>query len=68
MNEIITMITDSFSSVPASYLLGIVLVVVFMAKKLIKWAIFFALLMFFVLPYLDEQGYLEPIKDLFSSI
>ena len=66
MNEIITMITDSFSSVPASYLLGIVLVVVFMAKKLIKWAIIFAVLMFFVLPYLDAQGYLDSIKGIFS--
>ena len=66
MNEIITMITDSFSSVPASYLLGIVLVVVFMAKKLIKWAIIFALLMFFVLPYLDEQGYLDSIKSILN--
>jgi hypothetical protein len=66
MNEIITMITDSFSSVPASYLLGIVLVVVFIAKKLIKWAIIFAVLMFFVLPYLDEQGYLDSIKGIFS--
>ena len=66
MNEIITMITDSFSSVPASYLLGIVLVVVFMAKKLIKWAIIFAILMFFVLPYLDEQGYLDSIKSILN--
>ena len=66
MNEIITMFTDSFSSVPASYLLGIVLVVVFMAKKLIKCAIIFAVLMFFVLPYLDGQGYLDSIKGIFS--
>ena len=66
MNEIITMFTDSFSSVPASYLLGIVLVVVFMAKKLVKWAIIFAVLMFFVLPYLDAQGYLDSIKGIFS--
>jgi hypothetical protein len=68
MNDIFTAITDFFSSVSTSYLIGMALIVIFLAKKLIKWAIFFALLMFFILPYLDEQGYLEPIKDLFSSI
>jgi hypothetical protein len=66
MNGIITMFTDFFSSVPVSYLLGIVLVVIFMAKKLVKWAIIFAVLMFFVLPYLDAQGYLDSIKGIFS--
>jgi hypothetical protein len=66
MNEITSMFSDFFSSVPVSYLLGIVLVVVFIAKKLVKWAIIFAVLMFFVLPYLDEQGYLDSIKGIFS--
>lgn len=66
MNEITSMFSDFFSSVPVSYLLGIVLVVIFMAKKLIKWAIIFAVLMFFVLPYLDAQGYLDSIKAIFS--
>ena len=66
MNETTTMFTDYFSSFPVSYILGIVLVVIFIAKKLIKWAIIFAVLMFFVLPYLDEQGYLDPIKGIFS--
>jgi hypothetical protein len=60
------MISDSISSVPASYVLGIVLVIVFIAKKLLKWAIIFAVLMFFVLPYLDQQGYLDSIKGIFS--
>jgi hypothetical protein len=66
MNDITTMITDLFSSAPISYILGIVLVAVFIAKKLIKWAIVFAVLMFFVLPYLDEQGYLDSVKGLFT--
>jgi hypothetical protein len=66
MNEVTTMFSDLFSSVPASYLLGIVLVIIFIAKKLVKWAIVFAVLMFFVLPYLDEQGYLDSVKGLFS--
>lgn len=66
MNETTTMFTDYFSAFPISYILGIVLVVIFIAKKLIKWAIIFAVLMFFVLPYLDEQGYLDPIKGIFS--
>ena len=66
MNSITTAIYDSFSSLPISYILGIVLVVVFIAKKLIKWAIIFGVLMFFVLPYLDGQGYLDSIKGIFS--
>jgi hypothetical protein len=66
MNEITTMFSDLFSNAPISYILGIVLVVVFLAKKLIKWAIIFAVLMFFVLPYLDEQGYLDSVKGLFN--
>jgi hypothetical protein len=66
MNEITTMFSDLFSNAPISYILGIVLVVIFIAKKLLKWAIVFAVLMFFVLPYLDEQGYLDSIKGIFS--
>jgi hypothetical protein len=66
MNDILNTIKDSISSVPASYLLGIVLVIVFIAKKLVKWAIIFAVLMFFVLPYLDAQGYLDSVKSIFN--
>ena len=66
MNEITSTFSEMFSSTPISYILGIVLVVVFIAKKLIKWAIVFAVLMFFVLPYLDEQGYLDSVKGIFS--
>jgi hypothetical protein len=60
------MFQDYFSTMPFSYILGIVLVVVFIAKKLAKWAIIFAVLMFFVLPYLDAQGYLDSIKGLLN--
>ena len=66
MNDITTMFTDLLSAAPISYLIGIVLVIIFLAKKLIKWAIIFAVLMFFVLPYLDEQGYLDSVKGLFN--
>jgi len=66
MNEITTTISDFFANVSISYLLGLVLIVVFLVKKLIKWAIVFAVLMFFVLPYLDEQGYLDSVKGLFT--
>jgi hypothetical protein len=65
-NNFLNTIADSISSVPVSYILGIVLIVIFIAKKLIKWAIVFAVLMFFVLPYLDEQGYLDSVKGLFT--
>jgi hypothetical protein len=66
MNEITTTLSDFFANVSISYLLGLVLIVVFLVKKLIKWAIVFAVLMFFVLPYLDEQGYLDSVKGLFT--
>jgi len=66
MNEITTTISDFFANVSFSYLIGMVLIVIFIAKKLIKWAIIFAVLMFFVLPYLDEQGYLDSVKGLFT--
>jgi hypothetical protein len=66
MNDISTTISEFFANVSISYLIGMVLIVIFIAKKLIKWAIVFAVLMFFVLPYLDEQGYLDSVKGLFS--
>ena len=66
MNDIITSITDALAQIPLSYGIGAILVIVFLAKKLIKWAIIFAILMFFVLPYLDEQGYLDTIKSILN--
>lgn len=66
MNDITTTISDFFANVSLSYLIGMVLIVIFLVKKLIKWAIVFAVLMFFVLPYLDEQGYLDSVKGIFS--
>lgn len=63
MNDLVSTVTDFFSSLSVTQLLGIVLVVVFLFKKLLKWAILFAILMFFVLPYLDAQGYLDQIKS-----
>ena len=66
MNDITTTISDFFANVSMSYLIGMVLIVIFLVKKLIKWAIVFAVLMFFVLPYLDEQGYLDSVKGIFT--
>jgi hypothetical protein len=66
MNELVTTVTDYFSSFSLVQVLGIVLVIVFLIKKLLKWAIIFAILMFFVLPYLDAQGYLDQIKSLIN--
>lgn len=66
MNDISTTISEFFANVSVSYLIGMVLIVIFIVKKLIKWAIVFAVLMFFVLPYLDEQGYLDSVKGLFN--
>lgn len=66
MNDLVTTVTDFFSALSLVQILGIVLVVVFLTKKLLKWAILFAVLMFFVLPYLDGQGYLDQIKSLLN--
>lgn len=66
MNELVTTVTDYFASFSLVQVLGIVLVIVFLLKKLLKWAIIFAILMFFVLPYLDAQGYLDQIKSLLN--
>ena len=66
MNDFLTTISDFFASFSTTYLIGMVLIVIFLVKKLIKWAIFFAVLMFFVLPYLDEQGYLDSVKGFFN--
>lgn len=66
MNDLISTVTDFFTSLAIPQLLGIVLVGIFLFKKLLKWAIVFAILMFFVLPYLDAQGYLDQIKSLIS--
>jgi len=66
MNELVATVTDYFASFSLVQVLGIVLVIVFSLKKLLKWAIIFAILMFFVLPYLDAQGYLDQIKSLIN--
>ena len=66
MNELVTTVTNYFASFSLVQVLGIVLVIVFLLKKLLKWAIIFAILMFFVLPYLDAQGYLDQIKSLIN--
>jgi len=66
MNELVSTVTDYFASFSLVQGLGIVLVIVFLLKKLLKWAIIFAILMFFVLPYLDAQGYLDQIKSLIN--
>lgn len=66
MNELVSTVTNYFASFSLVQVLGIVLVIVFLLKKLLKWAIIFAILMFFVLPYLDAQGYLDQIKSLIN--
>ena len=66
MNDLISTVTNFFTSLAIPQLLGIVLVAVFLFKKLLKWALIFAILMFFVLPYLDAQGYLDQIKSLIN--
>lgn len=64
MNDLITQAQTFLESFSVLNWLGIVLVVFFLAKKLIKWAVIIGLLLVVVLPYLDQQGYLDSIKSL----
>lgn len=43
-------------------ILGVVLVALFLFKKLIKWAIILGALFIVVIPYLNENGVLDRIK------
>ena len=64
MNDLITQAQNFLESFSVLNWLGIVIVVFFLAKKLIKWAVIIGLLLVVVLPYLDQQGYLDSIKSL----
>lgn len=64
MNDLVTQAQNFLESFSVLNWLGIVLVVFFLAKKLIKWAVIIGLLLVVVLPYLDQQGYLDSIKSL----
>lgn len=64
MNDLLDQAKNFLESFSVLNWLGIVLVVFFLAKKLIKWAVIIGLLLVVVLPYLDQQGYLDSIKNL----
>jgi hypothetical protein len=64
MNDLITQAKDFLESFSVLNWLGVVLIVFFVAKKLIKWAIIIGLLLVVVLPYLDKQGYLDSVKSI----
>jgi hypothetical protein len=63
MSDLITQAKDFLGTFTVLNWLGIVLIVFFLAKKLIKWAVLFGLLVVVVLPYLDGKGYLDSVKS-----
>lgn len=54
---------DLLNQITPLHIVGIVLVVLFIVKKLVKWAIILGALFIVVLPYLDNNGYLDTIKS-----
>ena len=59
MQDFINSITSSYTPVQIA---GAALVVVFLFKKLVKWAIIVGAL-FILIPYLNESGALDSIKN-----
>lgn len=59
MQDYINSLTDTFTPVQIA---GAVLVVLFLFKKLVKWAIIVGAL-FVLIPYLNESGALDSIKN-----
>ena len=59
MPDFISQITETFTPVQIA---GGVLVVLFLFKKLVKWAIIVGAL-FVLVPYLNENGALDSIKS-----
>ena len=59
MQDYLNQITDTFTPVQIA---GAVVVALFLFKKLVKWAIIIGAL-FVLIPYLNDNGYLDSIKS-----
>ncbi len=44
-------------------IVGIIFVAIFIAKKLLKWAIIVGILLVVAVPYLTESGTFEQVRD-----
>lgn len=55
-------ITDLLNNVTPTQILGVLLVVIFLFKKLIKWAVILGVLFIVVLPYVENSAAFDSIK------
>ncbi len=53
---------DFLSNVTPMQIVGVAFVVIFLFKKLIKWAIILGALFIVVIPYLNDNGTIEQIR------
>lgn len=56
-------ITDLLNNVTPTQILGVLLVVIFLFKKLIKWAVILGVLFIVVLPYVENSAAFDSIKS-----
>ncbi|MEI6405741.1 MAG: hypothetical protein WCO64_08230 [Actinomycetes bacterium] len=54
---------DLLNQISPIQIIGVVFVILFIVKKLIKWAVILGALFIVVVPYLDNNGYLDTIKN-----
>ena len=54
---------DFLSQLSAVQIVGIVFVAIFIAKKLLKWAIIVGILLVVVYPYLTDSGTFEQVRN-----
>lgn len=54
---------DFLNGVTPLQIIGVVLVVLFLFKKLIKWAVILGALFIVVIPYLNDNGVLDRIRS-----
>jgi hypothetical protein len=53
---------DILSGITPLQIVGVVLVALFLFKKLIKWAIILGALFIVVIPYLNDNGIIDQLK------
>ncbi len=55
-------LVDLLNNITPTQILGVLLVVIFLFKKLIKWAVILGVLFIVVLPYVENSAAFESIK------
>ena len=54
---------DFLTQLSAVQIVGIIFVAIFIAKKLLKWAIIVGILLVVVYPYLTDSGTFEQVRN-----